>query len=197
MLYRDKENGNFKERVYVTNEIDGNGVVLRTSTRRYKYFDDKHGYLFKPNSTCIKSFPGFSLPDDLSDTDTARMYRLSFATHSKSNLIYRRSGNNIKPQSKQDIARYLGVSPRQGVEFVNRMLNRGILGKVDVTVAERTDTHFYVNPIYFFNGKWLSHNLYFIFKNELDSVLQPWVVEEFNKVEKVVSSNGLQGGAGC
>ena len=169
------------EREFVSIETDGSGNVLKQTSRRIKYFDDEAGYLFRLNKEAIKTFKGCGLPSDLGEVETARVYRLSLVTHKGSNLICYRSGNVIKAMDNERIAKYLEVSERQASRFVNRMIEKRIIGKVRVRIGHRTETQYYVNPIYFFNGKWLSYNLYFLFKRDLDGILPEWVKERFNQ----------------
>lgn len=171
-----------KERTYQKSEIDSNtGAVLWTKEHTVKYFDDENGYLFWLNKEAVKTFKGFGLPSSLPETDTARVYRLSLVTHKGSNLICYRSGNVVKAMSCRKIADYLSISQRQASSFLNKMIERRIIGKVKVQIGENVETQYYINPIYFFNGKWLNYNLYFIFKKDLDGLLPEWVKAKFNQ----------------
>lgn len=172
-----------KKRLQEVRQIDADtGEILFSSQSisRFKYFDEEKGYLFWPNKQAVKMHKGFSLPDDLSDSDVARTYRLSLATHTNSNLICYRSDKSIKPMQLKVMSRYLGTSLRQTVAFVNRMIARHIIGKVKVTVGNGSEIQYYLNPIYFFNGKWLNCNLYLLFKTDLDAFLPEWVKAAFD-----------------
>lgn len=168
-------------KTFLKQEIDEKGRILKQQSHSVKYFDDDNGYLFWLNKEHIKSFKGFGLPEILSETETARVYRLSLVTHKNSNLICYRSGNVIKPMGVDKIAAYLNISQRQAAGFLRKMIGWRIIGRVRVQIGGTYETQYYINPIYFFNGKWLNYNLYFIFKKDLDGILPEWVKMRFNQ----------------
>ena len=79
------------------------------------------------------------------------------------------------------IAAYLNISQRQAAGFLRKMIDWRIIGRVKVQIGRNFETQYYINPIYFFNGKWLNYNLYFIFKKDLDDILPEWVKIRFNQ----------------
>ena len=168
-------------KTFITTEINTDtGEVKKKNEFSFRYFDDEKGYLFWLNKESVKTFKGFALPKDLTESETARIYRLSMVTHKNSNLICYRSGNVIRAMNIKAIAGYLNISYRQAVAFINRMISRRIIGKVKVTIGNQDEIQYYLNPIFFFNGKWLNCNLYFLFKTDLDAFLPSWVKEKFN-----------------
>lgn len=166
---------------FISQQVNGDGEIVKSSTRTVRYFDDDNGYLFWCNKEAVKSFKGYGLPKELSETETARVYRLSLTTHKGSNLIYYRSGNVIKAMTVERIAAYLNISQRQAAGFLRKMIDWRIIGRVKVQIGRNFETQYYINPIYFFNGKWLNYNLYFIFKKDLDDILPEWVKTRFNQ----------------
>ena len=161
-------------------EYDGGGNLVRERHNTMRFFDSDKGYLFRMNKEAVKLFKGYDLPKTLREMDVARVYRLAMATQKESNLICYRSGNALKPMTKQYMSRYLGASERQVTAFLNRMIKERIIGKVKVRVGCDVQVQYYINPIYFFNGKWLNHNLYWIFRKDLDAYLPMWVKERFS-----------------
>lgn len=166
---------------FINQQVNEDGEIVRASTRTVRYFDDDNGYLFWCNKEAVKSFKGYGLPKELSETETARVYRLSLTTHKGSNLICYRSGNVIKAMTVERIAAYLNISQRQAASFLRKMIDWRIIGRVKVQIGRNFETQYYINPIYFFNGKWLNYNLYFIFKKDLDDILPEWVKIRFNQ----------------
>ena len=163
----------------ICSEYDGEGNLVREEFRQFNFFDDDKGYLFRLNKESVRLFKGYDLPKELSHSDVARVYRLAVMMQAESNLICYRSGNVLKPMSKQYMSRYLGASERQVTAFLNRMIKARIVGRVKVRVGCDVQVQYYINPIYFFNGKWLNHNLYWIFRKDLDAYLPRWVKERF------------------
>ena len=169
------------ERTFVNAEIDGStGKIVRQKGTTIRYFDEEQGYLFWPNKDSIKIFKNYSLPSDLTDSEIARVYRLSMVLQKGSNLISRRSGNAIKSMDTNKIANYLGISVRQATIFLAKMINRGIIGKITVKIGCSDECRYYINPIYFFCGKWLTYELYSLFKKDLDGIIPDWVKTKFN-----------------
>lgn len=162
------------------------GEVLSQSEQmqNVKYFDEEKGYLFKLNQESIKTFPGCGLPEDLTESETARLYRLSLTMHKGSNLLCYRSGNVTKPMNTARIAGYLRLSTRRTLLFLQNMIHRRIIGRVKLKVGNSQETQYYLNPIYFFCGKWLNVNLYFLFRRDLDKLLPKWVIDRFSAYEK-------------
>ena len=176
-----RKNGQ-KTRIY--SEYDGEGNLVREEFRQFNFFDMDKGYLFRLNKEAVRLFKGCDLPKELSHSDVARVYRLAMMMQAESNLICYRSGNALKPMSKAYMARYLCASERQVTAFLNRMIKERIIGKVKVRVGCDVQVQYYINPIYFFNGKWLNHNLYWIFRKDLDAFLPRWVKERFSDAAK-------------
>lgn len=173
------------KRILINTQIDAeSGQVLSKSEQlqNYKYFDPEKGYLFQPNRDSIKTFPGCGLPDDLTETETARLYRLSLVMHKDSNLLCYTSRNAAKPMNTAKIAGYLRLSPRRTALFLQNMIHRHIIGRVRVRIGNSQETQYYINPIYFFCGKWLNVNLYFLFRRDLDKVLPQYVIQKFGEM---------------
>ena len=166
---------------------DSTGEVLsqQEKTQTYRYFDEEKGYLFFPNKESVKTMKGFGLPEDLTEMETARIYRLSLVTHKGSNLICYKSANVTKAMNAQRIGKYLRMTTRQVRLFLQKMIARRIIGRVRVKIGGTTETQYYLNPIYFFNGKWLNVNLYFLFRRDLDSILPKWVIQKFSEYDTV------------
>lgn len=175
-----------RKKIIINTQVDADtGEVLSKNEQlqNYKYFDPEKGYLFHPNKDSVKSFPGCGLPEDLTDSETARLYRLSLAIHKDSNLLCYKSRNAIKPMNTAKIAAYLRLSVRRTLLFLQRMIQRRIIGRVKVKIGNSQETQYYLNPIYFFCGKWLNVNLYFLFQRDLDKMLPKWVIQEFGEIK--------------
>ena len=163
----------------VVDESSGEVLSKSEQVQNVRYFDEDKGYLFKLNQESIKTYPGCGLPEDLTEAETARVYRLSLTMHKGSNLLCYRSGNIVKPMNTARIAGYLRMSVRRTLIFLQHMIQRRIIGRVKVKIGNSQETQYYLNPIYFFCGKWLSVNLYYLFRRDLDKLLKPWVIERF------------------
>ena len=95
-------------------------------------------------------------------------------------MLAYRTGNNIRAMEIKHIAKAIYMSERCCTIFINKMIRKRILAKAIVEIGNVRQIQFYMNPIYFFNGKWLSLNLYLLFKSDLDFLLPEWVKLKFN-----------------
>ena len=169
---------------HISRSVDtSTGEILNQKEYSVTYWDDEKGYLFWRSKTAVKSFDGFDLPGNLKDYEVAKLYRLSKRIYKNSNMIMYRSGNVMKAMQIDNIAKYLDMSDRQAKLFINNMIARRIIARAEVKLGDDVQVQYYMNPLFFFSGRWLSLNLYLLFKNDLDFLLPNWVVSRFNDSE--------------
>ena len=161
--------------------LDNGGYIARQCNKIY--FDEEKGYLLRVNRNNLTILDSIGLPTTLTDGDVAKMYRLSLTLHKQGNLLCYRSGNSLKAMNDAKIAKYLGISERKASEFLNRMIQNNIIARVIIVKGNSRERQYYINPIYFFVGKWLNVNLYLLFKNDLKRILPEWVIAEFEEKE--------------
>ena len=167
--------------VYINTTVDSvTGEVKSKKIKKKVYFDEQQGYLFFSQKNGARTFDGIDLPEDLSDSEIAKLYRLSRKIYKNSNMLAYRTGNNIRAMEIKHIAKAVNMSERCCTIFINKMIRKRILAKAIVEIGDVRQIQFYMNPIYFFNGKWLSLNLYLLFKSDLDFLLPEWVKLKFN-----------------
>ena len=170
--------------VYINTAVDiVTGEVKNKKIKKKVYFDEQQGYLFFSQKNGARTFEGIDLPEDLSDGEIAKVYRLSRKIYKNSNMLAYRTGNNIRAMEIKHIAKVVNMSDRCCTIFVNKMIRKRILAKAIVEIGNVRQIQFYMNPIYFFNGKWLSLNLYLLYKSDLDFLLPEWVKLKFNDSE--------------
>lgn len=167
---------------HITRSIDSvTGQIISRNEYSINYWDDERGYLFWRNRAATKSFEGMDLPNDLKDYEVAKLYRLSKRIYKNSNMIMYRSGNVMKAMQIDHVAKYLNMSDRQVKTFMRNMIARKIIARVEVKISNDVQVQYYMNPMFFFSGKWLNVNLYLLFKKELDCYLPSWVIDRFNE----------------
>lgn len=163
------------------------GEVLYTKTKFVNsYFDEEKGYLFWSRKTSTRLFEEVRLPSAFSHIEKGMFYDLTKLIFSNTNMLaYRGNDNTIKACDNQYIADYLKISLRHAQRFMNKLMKHEIVAKVTVEVGGIKQHQYYVNPLYAFNSRWLSLNLYLIFQKQLDPVLPDWVKIEFKRqIEK-------------
>ena len=163
-------------RYYKKMSIVEDGEIVREKVLPlYSPFKDGKGYNFKYKSINIKSYLDIPLPNNFSDTEVGRIYRLSRKIYSDSNLLARRSNNEIKPLTKQDIQYLIGIHRNNFNPFWKKVLKHKIIKLIPFG-----DRSFYCfNPIYFNSTTYLPVYLYIAFQQELGAYLPEWVVGKY------------------
>lgn len=151
-------------------------------------FDADKGYLFRTGKsgntiTCCVN----NLPATLSDADVGKLLRLSAALAADKNCLVYRSGNVTKPMQTEHIAKMLNLSERSCQRFISRMTDQRVMTKVYVKQLSPSgddmrfrEVRLFVNPSFLLSGNWISRDLYFLFKQDLDKILPAWVLRKFN-----------------
>jgi len=147
----------------------------RTGGREWKRrrFSLEKGYSYFLGASSVRYFPGgWELPADVSPADCGHMYRIGALLQPGTNMIVKHHKNYDRPATLATLAEQLGVSIDHCKKFISRMLARRIIKK--------QDGHYYVNPIYFIRGRYLTWGLYHLFQEDLDPFLPDWVIDRFN-----------------
>jgi hypothetical protein len=166
--------------------------IVDTKTGEVKYsapmgyfpprFDEERGYLFWNQKNHATQFADVDFPEAMSMMDRGRLATLAKRIWANTNCIGKRSRDQEKrfePCDLDDIAEILGIAPRYAKEWLDRMVKMEVMAVSLVTVGQYTDTHYYINPIYFFSSDRLPLNLYLLFRRQLDKVLPDWVQGRF------------------
>lgn len=153
-------------------------------------FDEEKGYLFWNRRSFAKTYQDIEFPKQMTDLEIGRMTRLAKKIWSNTNMLGYRGNGGIRPYDVQMIAEFLGIKLRRAQQFLKKMITIGIIAKVDIEVADRQETHFYVNPIYFFSSNRMPLNLYLLFRDELNEHLPKWVISRFNEEAEKLKRTG-------
>lgn len=144
-------------------------------------FDEEKGYLFWARKSFSKSFHDVDFPEEMNDLEIGRMARLAKKIWSNTNMLGYRGNGGVRPHTTAMIADILNLSERQSYRFIEKMIRLGVMARVKINTRQSTETHLYVNPLYFFSSNRIPLNLYLLFRKDLDSVLPQWVKDEFAK----------------
>lgn len=166
----------------VTN-IDDDGVIVNTKDYKYTIFDNDTGYLFMNKANFIKSYQGIKLSSILKNKlDIANMYLLAENIYKNTNMICSIKKKKKVPASITDMAKMIDLCERNAKEFVDRMMQLGIMAKVVVNTHETIQIQYHINPLYFNSNKYISPALYMMFRKQLDDHLPTWVIRKFNEL---------------
>lgn len=157
-----------------TGEVLKNNIKFVTAS-----FDDEKGYLFWARKSFAKSFVDVPFPKQLTHAEIGKLTILAKCIWSNTNMLGYRGSGGVKPYTEEMIAKQIGLCGKRGRQFISKMMDLGIVRKVDVIGGENVDTHFYINPLYFFSSNRIPLNLYLLFRDQLDGVLPEWVKQRF------------------
>lgn len=127
-----------------------------SSEVRMYLFKERKGFLFAHNRRSVRSFPNIEWPE-LTNNELAYLLRLS---------RHMGEDNRIRGKSAQDMSKIIGLSNRRTYDFLFQIQGLRIITKAN--------DGYYINPLYYFAGKYLSNELYQMFKEELDPYLSDW-----------------------
>jgi hypothetical protein len=138
------------------------GELEYSSSREVRMFlfDEDKGFLLFHNQRQVRRFIGFPLPAGVNIRDRAYLSQL---------VEQMEESNRLQMANAKKIAGAIGLSVRRTYLFLSRMLKLRVMAK--------TIDGYFINPLYFCAGKYLSKELYVIFKAELDPHLSDWVRE--------------------
>lgn len=133
-------------------------------------FDAEKGFRYLANTTTIIRMYK-PLPDSMTAAEIGMMLHCAQFIEMETGMLYYRSDRTSKPMSAAELAKRLGRSISQVYKFIGRMRNLRVMAK--------EDRRLYVNPCYFFRGRYLSYHLYQLFKPDLQTLLPAWVVNKY------------------
>lgn len=164
-----------------------NLVDTRTGELLYKYhqkgidrFNEK-GYLFKSNANKAVTYNGINLPEELSDSELGKVYRLKNHLEKNTNMLRIRSSRGYFPMVTDDFERVWNVSHRRSLELIKKLKELGVISEGKFESAKTKTTQYFMNPLYFHNGKRITTDLYSLFEEELKQHLNDWVIKEFEE----------------
>ncbi len=140
-----------------------------TGWKDYNYDVEKGFRFMANNTTVIRMYK--PLPDTLSVGEVGMLLDCAQFLEPESNMLFYRSDRSHKAMSVRKLAAALGMSVSYVYRFVSRMCRLRVMAK--------EQRRLYINPIYFFRGRYLSSHLYSLFRQELQLVLPQWVVDKY------------------
>lgn len=156
------------------------GQIMTDNVRHISSaFDDDKGYLFWARKSFAKSFIDVPYPKEMSKLDIANMSILAKHMWSNTNMLGYRGNGGARPYDIPMIAKAIDLKQRQTYAFIKKMMDLGLMARVDIKTDSGIETQYYINPIYFFSGSRIPLSLYLIFRQQLDSVLPGWVRDRF------------------
>lgn len=170
----------YMSKYYKKQSISTDGEVVYEKTfKLYSPFKEGRGYNFKYKSLNVRSYFDIELPKCFTDSEIGKIHRLSRRIYSSSNLLARRSNNNIVPLTKKDIQGIVGLYRTKFYPFWNKIIDNKIIKPVMLDGSE----YFCFNPIYFNTTTYLPLYLYITFQKELQDHLPKWAIEKYLEMQ--------------
>lgn len=171
------------------NTIDDDGVIINAKNYEYIIFDSKKGYLFRSKNYFRKSYPDIKLSDIiLNESDYAKVHKLAECIYKDTNTVMiRTSQRKVRIASTEDIEDIIGFCPRRTKAFLYRMKKLHVIAERIDKLGNTTITKYVLNPLFFNSNKYLSSDLYFLFKESLNCYLPGWVISKFYEMGNLES----------
>jgi len=169
-------------KVWSNNLVDSKtGELLYKYEKRGVERINEYGYLFKSNANKATTYSFISLPEELSDSDLGKVYRLKNSIEKNSNMLRIRKSKGYYPMQRDDFEKIWGLKKRRTNGLLNKLINLGVIAKITIEVEFDVRVQFYMNPLYFHNGSRINPTLYNIFSEQLRPYFPQWVVDEFER----------------
>jgi len=162
--------------------LDSKGKVVSEGAKKFKIWDDEKGYLFEAKSQFVKSYPGRKLSEFIENKlDYANLHILAENVFKDTNMVAVKTKNIARPADIADIGELIELCDRRAGQFIDRMMQKGIVAKATVNTEERVETHYYLNPLFFMSSKYLSPQLFMMFREQLRPYLKNWAWAALNE----------------
>ena len=157
-------------------------IIVSDDGKEMEMFNDD-GYIFRSNATSVRFSVNLPL-DDIVDNinDELAVYRLAKKMYKKdTNMICYHKNHKVYPADVKQISEYIGRVEWRTKEFLKSMVEKGVIAKASIEVEAEKFTCYYINPMYFLNGTRIPHNLYILFRTQLDKRLPGYAIRYYNK----------------
>lgn len=159
---------------------DDTGEIVNQKTQfTGNRFDQEKGYLFRNQAGGFSQFYDVPFPDDMTDVEIGRMTRLAKKMWGKTNMIGYRGNGGIKPYNVEGIGKVIKLEKRQTYNFINKMIDFGVMARVKVECNHSIDYQYYINPLYYNSSNRIPLNLYLLFRTQLDPYIPSWAKKLF------------------
>ena len=157
------------------------GEIIAKREHRFTYWDENKGYLLWNQKANVRTFPDVDLPRDISKNDLGCLFLLCRKMLPTANLLVVRMRRGFKPMTLAEMQSVVDLKQTQFKTFMARMTRASMIRKVTIETGGRKEYQYYLNPVYFFSGKWLSLNLYLIWHDQIDAHLPLWIKDKYQE----------------
>jgi hypothetical protein len=139
------------------------------------YFNGK--YILKYNSRYFKMFARYTLDEDrYTDSEIGLYYKLMrYTSQTDNTLTAIGTENNVVPLTEELFAKLKGKPIRRIKALFKKLREDKIIKKVSANGLE----YYMVNPLYCLNGKRITENTWYIYRDELAEEIPNWAKNNF------------------
>ena len=165
-------------------EITGEVFSDTTKQSNSKLWIDGKGAIIKHKTYHKKIYSDIRLCDYISDkADLLKTYILVEYIYKNTNIIQvSANSRNIRPATDEDIANILEISTKKSREYLRRMIKKGILGELILRINDEEYKSYVFNPIFVNSCKYISNEIYLLFKPYLDKYFPQWIKDKYQQI---------------
>lgn len=156
------------------------GEIYNDKVKEVNYFNEQ-GYLLFTSRNYSRLFSDIRIPDDFTDSELGKIYRLQAHIQKGTNLMIKRTNKGYRAMTLEELVSVTNLSERLGKDFIKKLIDYSLLARITIETGGMIEIQYYFNPLYFHNAKRLSVGLYNLFKNQIDPYLNEWVKNEFKE----------------
>jgi hypothetical protein len=176
------------KKTIVTRFDETTGVVYSEKIQNIKsvlWKDDK-GAILKPRNYHNKFYQDTKLSEIIENkSDLLKIYILTEHIYKNTNMIYVKTKNNsFRPADINDLSGILELCDERVKKFIRKMKNIGIIAELTVEIKKFKYSVFVFNPIYINSCKYISNELYLLFKPYLDEYFPEWIKDKYDELNQ-------------
>lgn len=156
------------KREQIVDSDTGEVLFDRTKELSMYLFHPEKGYMLFHNRSQVKRFITIEWPPGLTNLELGLIMRLMPHISAHNCIANARGALTV-----EQMAEALGQSRSRTYRFLRRLIELGMMARIP--------QGYYMNPMYLSGGKYLSAELYGLFRDQLDPYLPAWVKEGFGK----------------
>lgn len=182
------------KKTIITKFDENTGVIYSEQVKNTKnllWKDDK-GAILKPRNYHNKFYQDAKLSETIENkSDLLKIYILTEYIYKNTNMIYIKTKNNsFRPANINDLSEILGLCDERIKKYIRKMKNIGIIAELTIEIKKLKYSVFVFNPIYINSCKYISNELYLLFKPYLDEYFPDWIKDKYGELNENKDNDG-------
>lgn len=161
------------------------GEIIKEQEKDYysRVWKDGKGAMIKIRNNHNKFYHDIKLSNVIKDRqDFMRVHLLAENIYKDTNIIYIREGKNFRIADLEDISSVLELRIRSTKEFLDRMRIIGVIAELTLRIKDTVQISYVFNPMFINSSKFISNELYLLFKNHIDTSLPQWLKDKYKEM---------------